>query len=309
MELRQLQYALKVAEERSFSRAAEKLHIAQPSLSQQVLKLEQELGVKLFDRATTPLELTYAGERFAETAGRILDLAEQLRREMEDVADLKKGRLTIGSLPITGAHVLPVVLPVFQKRFPGIKVVLVEGTTSELEELTARGKTDFTLLTLPLQDTGLVYEPVLTEKILLAVPPGHRLAGGVTAKSGSPPQNLPRIRLSELRDEPFILLKRGQGFRQIAVELCRNAGFEPHIAFESGNIETVQSLVAAGMGVSFVPEMVARSGWTAVKPAYLAIADPASERTLVVACRQGRYLSRAAQAFIEMMKETLSKKF
>ncbi|WP_040393838.1 LysR family transcriptional regulator [Effusibacillus pohliae] len=300
MEIRQMQYVIKVAEERSFSRAAEKLHISQPSLSQQILKIEQQLGVKLFDRTANPLELTYAGERFVATAARILDLTEQLRREMEDVADFKKGRLVIGSLPITGAHVLPAALPIFQQRFPGIEVVLVEGTTSELEELTAKGKTDFTLLTLPLQDPALQYEPILTERILLAVPPQHPLA-----RRTRDPQGV-GVRLPELRDEPFILLKRGQGFRQIVLELCGKAGFEPRIAFESSNIETVQSLVAAGMGIAFVPEMVARSGWASGKPVYLSPTDPVPTRTLVVAYREGNYLSRAAIAFIGLLKEVFA---
>lgn len=310
MELRQMNYVIKVAEERSFSRAAEKLHIAQPSLSQQILKLEQQLGVKLFDRTTTPLELTYAGERFVEGATRILDLTDQLRLQMEDVVDLKKGRLVIGSLPMTGAHVLPAALPVFQKQFPGIEVVLLEGTTAELEELTAKGKTDFTLLTLPLQETSLLYESILREEIVLAVPPGHPLVKGADAEKHKERQSAGRaktvrsgVKLEKLRNEPFILLKRGQGFRHIVLELCRKAGFEPNIAYESSNIETVQSLVAAGMGVSFVPEMVARSGWVSERPVYLSL-EPVPTRTLVVAYRQGRYLSQAAKAFIGILKET-----
>ncbi|GAX88942.1 LysR family transcriptional regulator [Effusibacillus lacus] len=304
MELRQLQYVLKVAEERSFSRAAEKLHIAQPSLSQQILKLEQQLGVKLFDRTSTPLDLTFAGERFVATAGRILDLTDQLRREMEDVANLKKGRLVIGSLPITGAHVLPLVLPVFQKKFPGIEAVLVEDTTEELETLTVKGKTDITLLTLPLGEPSLVYEPILKEEILLAVPPGHPLAKKTARKSGMKGKPV-RVNLASLRREPFILLKQGQGFRQIVLDLCREAGFEPQIAFESSNIETVQSLVAAGMGITLVPEMVARSGWTSIRPIYMQLAEPVPTRTLVVAYREGRYLSKAALSFVEMLKEIM----
>ncbi|BCJ86789.1 LysR family transcriptional regulator [Effusibacillus dendaii] len=337
MEFRQLQYVLKVAEERSFSRAAEKLHITQPSLSQQILKLEQQLGVKLFDRTGSPLELTHAGERFIATASRILDLTEQLRREMEDEANLKKGRLVIGSLPITGAHMLPPVLPIFQKRFPGIEIVLVEDTTANLEELTVKGKTDLTLLTLPLQEPELAFEPILKEKILLAVPPTHRLAKQVNEKAGKKADTkwkskhtdrkvkdedsdvrlkdkyvdasgwadkLPEAALSDLKKEPFILLKRGQGFRQIALDLCRESGFEPHVAFESSNIQTVQSLVASGMGVSFVPEMVARAGWGSDHPVYLRLANLNPTRTLVVAYREGRYLSKAALAFVEILKET-----
>jgi DNA-binding transcriptional LysR family regulator len=259
------------------------------------------------------LELTYAGERFVEKAVRILDLADQLRKEMEDVADLRKGRLVIGSLPITGAHVLPAVLPVFQKENPGIEVSLLEGTTAELEELTAKGKTDLTLLTLPLQHDSIDYQPILTEEILAAVPPEHFLATNANTDSDirkrtgkrAGKQELHRVKLSLLSGEPFILLKRGQGFRHIVLEHCQEAGFEPTIAFESSNIETVQSLVAAGMGVSLVPEMVARSGWASAKPAYLHLADPVPTRTLVVAYRKGRYLSRAAQSFISLLKETL----
>lgn len=129
MELRQLYYALKVAEERNFSRAAEKLHIAQPSLSQQILKLEKELDVSLFDRTTNSVELTYAGERFTEAAGRILDLTEQLKNEMRDISDVKKGKLVIGSMPMTGAHLLPIILPAFQAKYPGIEIHLVEETS------------------------------------------------------------------------------------------------------------------------------------------------------------------------------------
>lgn len=295
MDIRHLQYVLKVAEEKSFSRAAEKLHIAQPSLSQQILKLEQQLGVKLFDRSTSPLELTYGGERFIEMAGQIIDQMEQLRKEMEDVAELKKGRMVVGSLPITGSHMLPAVLPIFQKKFPGIEVVLMEETTSHLEELTAKGKTDFTLLTLPLQEEGLVYEPVVTEEILLAVPPGHKLA-----RKGK----IHGVNLSSLQGAPFILLKRGQGFRQIAMDLFQQAGFEPNIIFESSNIEMVQSLVASGMGLAFVPSMVARSGWTADQPVYRQIKEHPT-RTIVVAYRKGRYLSRAAREFIGILQQTV----
>lgn len=294
MEIRQLQYVLKVAEEKSFSRAAEKLHIAQPSLSQQILKLEQQLGVKLFDRSTSPLELTYGGERFVEMAGQIMDQVEQLHKEMEDVADLKKGRLVVGSLPITGSHVLPAVLPIFQKQFPGIEVVLVEDTTSNLEEMTAKGKTDFTLLTLPLKDDELAYESILKEEILLAVPPGHKLAKQAKRKRK-------KVELADLREEPFILLKRGQGFRQIAMDLFHQAGFEPNIMFETSNIEMVQSLVASGMGLALVPNMVARASWMADQPAYVRLEEKPT-RTIVVAHRKGRYLSRAACAFIEILK-------
>lgn len=287
-----MQYVVQLAKERNFSRAAEKLHIAQPSLSQQLSKLENELGVLLFSRTTNSVEPTHAGTVFIGKAAAILDMVEQLRQEMDDLAQMRKGRLVVGSLPITGSHVLPHVLPVFRARYPEIEVTLVEDTTSRLEQLTAVGQTDLSLLSLPLGDPSLTWEPLIEEEIILAVPPRHRLAG----RTGG-------VEVAELAGEPFIVLKKGQGFRRIALDLCHDAGIEPRVVFESGNIETVQSLVAAGMGIAFVPQMVARTPGTPFSPAYLRL-RPAPKRTLVIASRSGRYRSKAARAFIETLRET-----
>ncbi|UVI27810.1 LysR family transcriptional regulator [Paenibacillus spongiae] len=294
MEFRQLQYVIQIAQEKNFSRAAEKLHIAQPSLSQQLSKLEKEIGVLLFRRTTNSVELTHAGAVFVNKAQHILDSVEQLKQELDDLAHMRKGKLVVGSLPMTGSHVLPLVLPIFAKQYPEIEVMLVEDTSSRLEQLTASGQTDLSLLSLPLADPSLSWEPIIEEEICLAVPPGHPLAAS----------SIP-VALSDLSSEPFIVLKKGQGFRQIAFELCSKGGFEPRIVFESGNIETVQSLVAAGMGIAFVPKMIARAKRSEFMPVYLPLAAPVPSRTLVIASRKGRYLSKAAEAFITTMKTTL----
>lgn len=294
VELRQLLYAVTIAEEKSFSKAAEKLHLAQPSLSQQIAKLEKELDVILFERSTSSIRLTDAGERFFTSALRILDGVEQLRKEMQDVAALTKGGLTLGSLPMTGAHILPLLLPEFAKRYPGIDVRLIEEATRSLEQLTARGTAEMSLLTLPVQDANLEWEELLDEEICLAVPPTHELAGRR------------EVKMRELDEEPFIMLKKGQGFRQVVERWCMEAGFAPRIVFESSNIETVQSLVAAGMGVAFVPRLLAhkyprnRTG-----PAYVRLTEPRPYRTLVLAFRRGRYRSRAAQAFLDTARDVL----
>ncbi len=298
MEFRQMMYAIQIAAERNFSRAAEKLHIAQPSLSQQLSKLEKELGVLLFKRSTNSVELTHAGSVFVSRAQQILDMTEQLKREMDDLADLRKGRVVVGSVPVTGAHVLPDVLPAFRAAYPDIEVVLVEETSKKLEELTVSGATDVCLLSLPISDPALAYQPVIEEGIWLAVPPDHELAAFANRGEASV------VPLSRLRDEPFILLKKGQGFRAIAHELCARGGFEPSIVFESGNIETVQALVAAGMGIAFVPHMVIRRDWVGRAPVYLPL-EGQPTRTLVLAYRKGRYLSNAAEAFISSFTNTL----
>lgn len=304
MELRQLQYAIQIAEERNFSRAAEKLHIAQPSLSQQLSKLEKEIGVLLFQRNTNSVELTHAGSVFVAQAQKIIDAMEQLKQEMADISSTRKGRVVVGSLPITGSHILPYVLPAFRERYPEIEIVLTEDTTANLEKLTASGQTDLSLLSLPLVEQSLTYEPVIEEQIELAVPPQHRLALQ-HAQSGE------AVHIEQLREEPFIVLKRGQGFRQIALDLCQSAGFAPNVVFESSNIDTVQSLVAAGMGIAFVPQFIARAKRSEFIPVYLPLASTAHTptRTLVIAYRKGRYLSKAAEAFIEFFTSTVQKHF
>ncbi|MBO7748310.1 LysR family transcriptional regulator [Paenibacillus sp. MWE-103] len=298
MELRQLQYVIQIAKEKNFSRAAEKLHIAQPSLSQQLSKLEKEIGVLLFRRTTNSVELTHAGSVFVEKAEGILDNVEQLKQELDDLAHMRKGKLVVGCLSITGSHVLPIVLPIFNRRFPEIEVVLVEDTPSKLEQLTASGQTDLSLLALPLHEPSLEWVPIIEEEIILAVPPGHALANRTTP-----------VRVEELRAEPFIVLKKGQGFRQIVLETCERAGFEPRVVFESTNIETVQSLVAAGMGITFVPKMLMRAADGELAPAYLSFDAPKPTRTLVIASRKGRYLSRAAEAFIATLNVTAEEHF
>lgn len=295
MELRQLSYVIQIAKEKNFSRAAEKLHIAQPSLSQQLSKLEQELNIKLFRRTTNSVEPTEAGEAFVKKAQGILDAVEQLRQEMDDLAQMKKGRLVVGTLPITGAHILPLVLPRFGAQYPQIEVSLVEETTAKLEQLTANGGTDLSLLTLPLIDsTTLACDPYMEEEICVAVPKNHRLANSKEA-----------IDIAALKDEPFIALKRGQGFRQITVDLCQEAGFTPNIVFESTNIETIQSLVAGDMGIAFVPNMLTRTNVADYTPVYLRLKTHPT-RTLVIASRKGRYLSKAAHSFIQTLKETIA---
>ncbi|AIQ59496.1 LysR family transcriptional regulator [Paenibacillus borealis] len=298
MELRQLQYTLQIAAERNFSRAADKLHIAQPSLSQQLSKLEKELGVLLFQRNTSSVELTYAGEKFVDQAQAIIDAVELLRQEMSDISQLRTGRVVVGSMPITGAHLLPHVLPVFKSKYSEVEIALLEDSSMNLEKLTASGQTDLSLLSLPLEIPALAYEVLGEERIDLAVPPEHPLAARSALGI--------RTSLAELKDEPFIVLKEGQGFRKLTVELCREAGFEPRIVFESNNMETVQSLVATGMGVTLVPHFIARAPRSEFVPVYLLLADPVPSRTLVVAYRRGRYLSRAAEAFIETFKATVA---
>lgn len=305
MYFRQLEYVLTVAEERSFSKAAKKLYIAQPSLSQNIQSLERQLGVQLFDRTTTRLSLTYAGEQFVEAARNILELNDRLLHQIGDIAELKKGRLTIGLPQFRGTILLPYILPIFEKKYPGVEVNIIEETSKDLEDITAKGQTDLTLMNLPIQSDQIAYEPILTEEILVAVPPDHPLKHKVSDNS-QVQTSLPRIRLSELQKDPFLLLKPGQRLRQTAEILLAQAGINPRIKFESRNLDTILYLVTAGMGVTFIPETVAWFDRMSRYPLYFALEDPGTTWILVVAYKKGRYISRAAHEFIKIMKEVLN---
>jgi DNA-binding transcriptional LysR family regulator len=296
MDFRQLQYMLKVAEERSFSKAAQKLYIAQPSLSQYIQKLEQQLGVLLFDRSITPLRLTYAGELYIETAKKMLDLKDQLSQQMEDIANFKKGRLTIGLSSFRTTYIIPMVLPLFHESFPGIEVILLEGTSSEIESLAIKGATDISIMTLPINEGLFSYEAVLTEEILVAIPPNH-------PRFASYKHN--KINLYELRDEPFILLKQNQKLHHIAANLCKQSGFKPKVILESESIEAAHALTTAGMGITFVPDTLTHFHKIIKPPLYFSINELTPIRQVVVGYRKGRYLSKAANEFIEITKNVL----
>lgn len=301
MDFRELQYILKIAEERSFSKAAQKLFMAQPSLSQYIQKLEQQLGVKLFDRTTIPLQLTYAGELYVETAKNILDLKDQLTKQMEDIANLKKGRLVIGLSTLRSTYLMPKILPIFYKKFPGIEVILVEDNSSELEKMAIKGSIDIAIMTFPIEENLFDYEYIFTEEILVAIPPEHPLKEKIIHdKQG----NRPKIKISELSDESFILLKQDQKLHHVATNLCKKAGFKPKIILESESIEAANALVSAGMGVTFIPDSLNLMRLSSPNPIYLSIEDIPLTRELVIAYRKGRYLSKASQEFISIMKET-----
>ena len=297
VELHHIRYFVSVARHQSFTRAAAENMVAQPSLSQQIRRLEEELGAPLFDRSRTPVRLTEAGEALLPHAEAILRQVEAAKAAVEERLGLRTGRLVLGSLPMTGSRVLPRVITAFRRRYPGIQVILREESTQRLTELALAGETDLTLTTLPLGSPGLLAQPLLTEPILLALPPDHPLVLEVTGPTGVRP-----VPLSAVADEPFLIMKPGYGFRDLVLEACRAAGFVPQIAFESAQIETLQAMVAAGLGVTLVPAMAADRSLRPA-PVFVPLAGDPLTRTLALAWRRDRPLPRSAEAFLRLSSE------
>ncbi|MHB1628649.1 MAG: LysR family transcriptional regulator [Bacilli bacterium] len=296
MELRWLEYAYEVYRQGSFTKAAGRLRVAQPSLSQQVAKLERELGARLFVRGHAAAVPTDQGRRLLSYAEQMLRLRDDLLREVAEASGGMNRTLAIGTLAITGGHVLPPLLQAFAAKHPDVQVRIVEETTECLEELTAAGETDLSILALPVDDQRLETRPMLTEPLYLAVPP-ERDGRAWEVSSALPSQPTIDGPLSSYADAPFIMLKSGFGFRGTVLALCAEYGFSPRIAYETSSVETAQTMVAHGLGVTVVPAMVRR--FTAPMPVYIELGS-STTRTLVFAFRKDRYLSLAAQAFLNV---------
>jgi DNA-binding transcriptional LysR family regulator len=302
MDLKQFEYVLTINEERSFSKAAKKLFISQPSLSQYISRLESQLGVTIFDRNTSPLTLTYEGELYIETALNIISIMENLQKKFDDVSDLKTGRINIGLTPSKANYPLPAILPVFKEKYPGIEAIITEAASSELEDMLTHGAVDICMMNLPLKSKTLEYEEILTEKIYIAAPPSYN--GDETPKNE---QEHPYIDLKALAEEQFILLHPDQRLRQIADRVFLNAGIKPKIMLETSSIETALRLSAAGMGFCFVPESYTKATGLAGKPKLYTFGEPAFSWTLVLAYRQNSYRTKAVAAFADTVKEVICK--
>src|SRR5579883_2650868 len=248
MELRQLESFVAVAEEAHFTRAAARLHVAQPALSQQIRAFERELGVELFERTSRSVRLTPAGSALLPLARRALAAADDARRAAVEQSVEPAGPVRLGVTPTTGAHLLPTRLAAFARARPRVELLLREGGALALEEELANGRIDLAVITLPPHHEGLQTATLLSEELLLAVAPDHPLAKRA------------EVALEELAGEPFVLYREGYGLRDAVLSACRLAGFTPRVALDGGETETVLRLCAAGLGVTLVPPLALDGG-------------------------------------------------
>ncbi len=297
--MKELKYVLTVAEERSFSRAARKLYIAQPSLSQFILRLEKSLGAPLFDRAKKPLVLTEEGEMYVDYATRILGMNEEMRRSLKDSSKAGTGRLSLGVPLFRGVYLLPLLLPFFRRKHPNIEITLAEGDTNYLERMLLEGSIDICIMSLPIRSRGIRYETVFDERILLAVPRGREQSIKARRYKNA---MFPVADIASLRNENFILTNPGSRLRSIVESICLDRGINPRVVLETESIDTAQSLVGVGHEFTFVPEMYIRTPGDRPCPAYFSLQSPDCVWPMVVASKEGGYTSRLAKA---LFKETL----
>lgn len=296
MELHQLRYAVRVAQSLNFSKAAADLFVTQPNLSHQILKLENELGVTLFERKTRSVKLTLAGERFVGGAKRVLAELDELNHAMQEYGALGTGEIKIGTLPFSGNQGLTSFIPAFQKKYPGIQIKIMEtaGGQDLLKQLIA-GTVDVVCAFFDIDrdyDVPVKLYPLSKGNVVLITSSAHRFA------------QEPKIFLSDAADELFILPPLTHNMRELALHTCRASGFEPKIACECNQHNTLFNLVANGFGISFISSQFidnALSANTKVIPF-----DPLIDRTLCLAVMENKHQSPAISVFRDFILKATS---
>lgn len=288
MEIHQLRYFCAVARHGTFTRASEIEHVAQPSLSQQVLKLEAELGARLFDRLPRSAKLTVFGKAFLPKAEHILRQLEEAKTELLEMSGNEKGDVVVGIIPTIAAYLLPKLLDGFAVRHPLITVKIFEDITPTLLQRLHDDTIDIAIVALPIPGSELVSDVLFEEKFYAVLPENHRRASRAS------------ISLAELNREPFLLLKEGHCFRDSLITACQKSRMSPTVVFESGQFATILAMVSAGMGVSAVPAM-------AVQPQpgckFIPISGKHSTRKVGILTLRHHYQSRAQRILMKQMRD------
>ncbi len=289
MNTKQLKYVLVLAKEGSFSRAAEALAISQPSLSQYIKKIEKEIGLELFNRTNGDVRLTDAGRVYIEAGRKILDLEHQMEVSFSDLAAHKTGSLIIGAAPYRAAGMMPEIARAFKKIYPGMHLVIREGTTAELAEGMEHGEYDLCLTLLPLDGRIFEWEKVTEEELILAVPasmppfPAERISG----------RKYPAVRAEVLNGQEMVMLTDAQYMQKLLLNLAMDCGLTLQTAAVVKSLGAQIAMVRAGVGMALMPSGIERF-CNPGEAAFYSFAQPLPKRELVVMWRKDRRLSQAA---------------
>lgn len=293
MNLRDLKYLVALAEHRHFGRAAEASFVSQPTLSMQIRKLEEEFGVALVERTSRKVMMTPIGLEILAHARNVVDEIEIMRNLARSSQDPSTGRIRLGAFPTLGPYFLPLAVPALRAAFPALELYLIEEKSDVLVTQLKEGKLDAALLALPLHDDRITSEPLFDERFLLAAPEGDPLA---KAK---------QVRTSDLVDHSLLLLEDGHCLRDQALEVCRMSGARERAGFRATSLETLRQMVAAGMGMTLLPELAVREGQPTPDGMVVRAFDGAQPvRTIALAWRS----SAPSAAFFRQLAQVLRDK-
>lgn len=247
MNLRDLKYIVEVAREKNFARASAKVFVSQPALSMQIKKLEETLGVEIFERDKQNFLITPVGAEIIKKAEIILQESEEIKMIAKNSKDPHKGEIRIGAFPTVASYFLPNFVKNIHKKFPHLKIFLIEAKSDELIAKLKNGELDFCLLAMPIADENLIGEKIFSEKFLLATPKGH------------PFSKKSKIQIKELKNHELMLLEDGHCLRDQALEICSMVRAYENQDFRATSLETLRQMVANGTGITLIPEIAVRS--------------------------------------------------
>lgn len=294
MNVRQMQYAILLSKVGSFSQAAEQLKISQPAFSKQILSLENELGVRLFDRSGTSVTVTAAGAYFVREAEALTYKENQLYRSMEKFRSGEAGQLVIGITPFRSSYLIPRVVRMVRQRFPGIQIKLHEAGSDVLRKEAADGKFDLAIVNLPVDDSVLDARALEPDKLVLAVP-GELKQMIPDVEDGA------SIDFRACGELPFVVVGQNQEMRRLFDRLCASAGFVPNIAVEVVGLTTAWTIVRSGAAATILPWQFVEQGTPDEKVTVIGIKDALYTRRPAVVTRRDQYISEPAAYAIELL--------
>lgn len=307
-------YVYEVYKERSFTKAAQNLYISQPSLSARIKKIEEIIGEPLFDRSTTPLQLTEVGKVYIEAAEEITQIEQRVENYINDLAGLKTGNLAVGASTLFAAYVVPSLITQFNQKFPDVHIQLIEGNTAELEEMLGSNALDFVIDNYHYDSILYNKELYCEENILLAVPKHfavneelgmYQLSYKNIKNKNYLNQKYPAVPLGRFSDLPFIMLTQGNDTRTRGDRLCRNVGFKPNIVLEFNQQSTAYMASSTQLGATFISDILVSQLPAFENLVYYKLDGEEAKRKVFFYYKTHKYKTRVMEEFIRMMHEQI----
>ena len=310
-------YVYEVYKERSFTKAAQNLYISQPSLSARIKKIEEIIGEPLFDRSTTPLQLTEVGKVYIEAAEEITQIEQRVENYINDLAGLKTGNLAVGASTLFAAYVVPSLITQFNQKFPDVHIQLIEGNTAELEEMLGSNALDFVIDNYHYDSILYNKELYCEENILLAVPKHfavneelgmYQLSYKNIKNKNYLSRKYPAVPLGRFADIPFIMLTQGNDTRTRGDRLCRNVGFKPNIVLEFNQQSTAYMASSTQLGATFISDILVSQLPAFENLVYYKLDGEEAKRKVFFYYKTHKYKTRVMEEFVRMMHEQIWEK-
>ena len=306
-----MEYIYEVYREKSFSRVAKNLFISQPSLSARVKKVEVSLGYEIFDRSTKPIGLTEFGLEYIKSVEKILEIEDNFENYLNDLGDLKAGKVSIGGTSLFISHVLPFIISEFSKKYPKVELNIVEDNTVELENSLASGELDIVIDNYQFDPEIYDRQILMKDHIILVVPSSYKSNKNLSEYKLNYDSIISKeylndkfksVKLDNFKDEPFIFLKEGNDTRIKADSICQSENFNPNIIFELDQQITSYNLSINGVGISFISDILIKSIGKTAEVCYYKLPKEFTSREIYFFYKHNRYLKQATREFLKMAR-------